>query len=84
MKFEEECVDDSWEYTCLKFYQFSAIDYVVFTLMLVVSAGVGVIMFSIIFKLKPFFFKKSLKFKNCICICYEIKSVELLRNVYWP
>ena len=38
----EECIEDSWEYTCLKFYEFSAIDYVVFTLMLVVSASVGV------------------------------------------
>ena len=41
---EEEfvCTDDSWNYSCLVFYPFSAIDYIVFTIMLLVSAIVGV------------------------------------------
>ena len=37
-----ECVDDDWSYSCLRFYAFSAVDYIVFTIMLVVSASVGV------------------------------------------
>ena len=37
-----KCEQESWWYSCLQFYEFSAVDYVVFTIMLAVSASVGV------------------------------------------
>ena len=37
-----QCEQESWWYSCLQFYEFSAVDYIVFTIMLAVSASVGV------------------------------------------
>ena len=42
MKCLFQCEQESWWYSCLKFYEFSAVDYIVFTIMLAVSASVGV------------------------------------------
>ena len=37
-----ECVQDGFQITCLTFYNFTVADYIIFSFMLCLSAGVGV------------------------------------------